>query len=58
MCFVAAGGAGDFCFRQAVGEIFFCLTLCVYRILWGSQKWMKNAKKDFDPDPTSGSDLG
>ena len=32
--------------------------LKILRILWRIQKWMKNTKKDFDPDPTSGLDLG
>ena len=32
--------------------------LKILRILWRIQKWMKNTKKDFDPDPTSRSVLG
>ena len=32
--------------------------LKMLRILWRFQKWLKSTKKDFDPDPTSGSDLG
>ena len=40
------------------GEIFlFDPMLKILRILWRIQKWMKNTKKDIDPDPTSGSDL-
>ena len=44
-----------------------CMHVCLYayvsilkilRILWRIQKWLKNTKKDFDPDPTFGSDLG
>ena len=44
-----------------------CMHVCLYayvsklkilRILWRIQKWMKNAKNDFDAYPTSGSDLG
>ena len=62
---VGVGGAGDFVLGRQPGEIF-CLTRCVYTgpvpkilgILWRIQKWMKNTKKDSDPDPTSGLDPG
>ena len=30
----------------------------ILRISWRFQKWLKSTKKDFDPDPASGSDLG
>ena len=60
MDFVGAGGAGDFFLGIRQGENFLfdpMSTLKILRILWRIQKWMKNTEKDFDPDPTSGSDL-
>ena len=51
-----------FCFRHTAGGNFFVRpyvsVLKILRILWRIQKWLKSTKKDFDPDPTSGSDLG
>ena len=59
MCFV---GAGDFRFRhRAGGKIFvrpYVSVLKILKISWRIQKWLKSTKKDFDPDPASGSDLG
>ena len=50
------------CFRHMAGEIFFAQpyvsTLKILRLWWRIQKWMKSAKNNFDPAPTSGSDLG
>ena len=51
-----------FCFRHMAGGNFFVRShvsvLKILRILWRIQKWLKSTKKDFDPDPASGSDLG
>ena len=51
-----------FCFRHTAGGNFFVppyvSILKILRILWRIQKWLKSAKKDFDPDPTFGPDLG
>ena len=51
-----------FCFRHTAGGNFFVQphvsVLKILRILWRIQKWRKSTKKDFDPDPASGSDLG
>ena len=51
-----------FCFRHTAGGSFFVRphvsVLKIFRILWRIQKWLKSTKKDFDPDPASGSDLG
>ena len=51
-----------FCFRHmARGNFFvrpYVSVLKMLRILWRIQKWLKSTKKDFDPDPASGSDLG
>ena len=62
MGFVGVGGAGDFVLGIRQGEIFLfdpCVSILkILRILWRIQKWMKNTKTDFDPDPTSGLDLG
>ena len=60
MGFVGAGGAGDFFLGIRQGENFLfdpMSTFKILRILWRIQKWMYNTEKDFDPDPTSGSDL-
>ena len=55
-------GRRRFCFRHTAGGNFFVRPyvspLKILRILWRVQKWMKNTKKDFDPDPTSRSDPG
>ena len=55
-------GLWRFCFRHTAGGIFFVrpyvCTLKILRILWRIQKWLKSAKKDFDPEPTSGLNLG
>ena len=55
-------GAGDFVLGIRQGEIFLFDPMCLYskilRILWKIQKWLRSTKKYFDPDPTSGSDLG
>ena len=49
-------------FRHTAGGNFFVRPyvsiLKILRILWRIQKWRKSTKKDFDPDPASGSDLG
>ena len=61
MGFVGARGAGDFFLGRRQREMFVSpdvSILKILRILWRIQKWMKNTKKDFDPDLTSGSDLG
>ena len=51
-----------FCFRYRAGGNFFVRpyvsVLKILRISWKIQKWLKSPKKDFDPDPASGSDLG
>ena len=51
-----------FCFRHvAEGNFFvrpYVSVLKIRRILWTIQKWLKSTKKDFEPDPASGSDLG
>ena len=51
-----------FCFRHRAGGNFFVRpyvsVLKILRILWRIQKWLKSTKKDFDPNPASGSDLG
>ena len=61
MGFVGAGSTGDFALGKRQGEVFFVRPyvsiLKILRILRRSQKWMKNTKKDFDPDPTSKSEL-
>ena len=58
---------GEKCWRRTFffgpeGENVFVLPyvsmLKILRILWRIQKWVKNTKKHFDSDPTSGSDLG
>ena len=55
-------GAGDFVLGIRQGEIFLFDPMCLYskysELLWRIQKWLKSTKKDFDPDPASGSDLG
>ena len=55
-------GAGDFVLGIWQGEIFLFDPICLYsrysEFLWRVQKWLKSTKKDFDPDPASGSDLG
>ena len=55
-------GRRRFCFRHTAGGNFFVRpyvsVLKILRILWRLQKWLKSTKKVFDPDPTSGSDLG
>ena len=62
MGFVGARGAGEFVLGIRQGDNFLFDPMCLYskilRILWRIQKWMKNTKKDFDPDPPSASDLG
>ena len=51
-----------FCFRHTAGGNIFVRphvsVLKILRILWRIQKWLKSTKKDIDPDPASGSDLG
>ena len=51
-----------FCLRHRAGGNFFVRPyvseLKILRISWRIQKWLKSTKKDFDPDPASGSDLG
>ena len=50
-----------FCFRHTAGGNLvrpYVSALKILRILWRIQKWMKSTNRDFDPDPTSGSDLG
>ena len=51
-----------FCFRHTAWGIFFVRpdvsVLKIRRILRRIHKWLKNTKKDFDPNPASGSDLG
>ena len=51
-----------FCFRHTAGGIFFVRpyvsVLKILRILWRIKKRLKSTKKDFDPDPAPGSDLG
>ena len=55
-------GAGDFvsCIRQ--GEVFLFDPMCLYtkysEFSGECKKRMKNTKKNFDPDLTSGLDLG
>ena len=56
-------GARDFVLRIRQGEVFLFDPKCLYskysEFCGEFKKWMKNTKKkDFDPDPTSGSDLG
>ena len=55
-------GRRRFCFRHMAGVNFFVQpyvsVLKILRILWRIPKWLKSTKKDFDPDPASGSDLG
>ena len=51
-----------FCFRHKAGGNFFVLpyvsVLKILRISWRIPKWLKSTKKDFDPNPASGLDLG
>ena len=51
-----------FCFRHRAGGNFcvrpYVSVLKILRISWRIQKWPKSTKKDFDPDPASGSGLG
>ena len=49
-----------FFFGRRQGEIFLFDPMCLcskYSEFCGELKWMKNTKKDIDPDLTSGSDL-
>ena len=63
MEFVGAGGAGDFVLGTWQGEIFLFYPMCLYSKnseCCGEIKngWKTHKKKRFDPDPTSGLDLG
>ena len=55
-------GARDFVLGIRQGGNFcvppYVSVLKILRILWRIQKWLKSTKKDFDPDPASGSDPG
>ena len=52
----------SFRFRHRAGGNFFVrsylFVLKILRISWRIQKWLKSTKKEFDPNPASGSDLG
>ena len=60
--FVGAEGSGYFLLGIWQGEIFLFDPMCLYskysECCGEFKKWMKNTKKDFDPHPTSGADLG